>query len=172
MKQEKAPASKTKKFSFAAAPVALVIALIASLHGFEGRVYTTYWDDLGKVWTVCAGVTGKGVEPGRTYSKAECDALEGAYITKMLARMGKCVKGEYDFNVIKGMGHFAYNIGEDNFCASTASRMLNAGNVALACKQIARWTYIKKKNCRDPKNKCMGIVTRRTWEQKTCEAGL
>lgn len=160
------------KVSFAAAPLVLVAALTAALWHHEGRIYTTYWDDLGKVWTVCAGVTGEGVIPGKTYTDDECTALEQRYLTKMLRHMGKCVQGEFTFPVIKAFGHFAYNIGTPAFCRSTAARMLNAGNVAGACKQIGRWTYVKGKDCRIRSNNCAGIVTRRHWEETTCESGL
>lgn len=158
------------KARFVAVPALVIAALIASLHDWEKRVYTTYWDRLGQVWTACAGVTGEGVEPGRTYTAAECDALEGRYIERMYARMGKCVpKAEMEFHEIKAWGHFSYNIGESAFCRSTAAKLLNRGENALACKQIPRWTFVKGKNCRIAANKCAGIPRRRDWEFATCE---
>lgn len=163
---------KNNRVPMGAAPVALVVALLAALPFFEGREYTPYWDKLGGVWTVCAGVTGPGVVPGRKYTSEECDALESGYIRQMYARMGTCVPGEIPFDVAKAMGHFAYNIGEGAFCKSTAARLLRAGDFKGACAQISRWTYVGGKNCRLPASKCSGIVKRRDWERATCEAGL
>lgn len=156
------------KAKFGAAGAALILAIVVALGVSELRVKRTYWDALGGVWTVCAGVTGEGVVPGRTYSDAECQAMEAAYVRRMLTSMGKCVAGEFELHVIKAFGHFAYNVGTANFCGSTAAKLLNRGDVAGACKQILRWVYIKGKDCRDPRNKCGGIPKRRQWEYQTC----
>ena len=50
------------KVRFVAVPLLVIAALTASLHDWERRVYTTYWDALGQVYTACAGVTGEGVD--------------------------------------------------------------------------------------------------------------
>ena len=163
------------KVGFAAVPLALILALAAILGqpGHEKRVYTTYWDALGGVYTVCAGVTGEGVVRGRTYTDTECEALETRYIARMFARMGRCVpNARMEFHEIKAWGHFAYNIGEANFCHSTAARLLNAGQNAAACKQIPRWRFIGKKDCAIKANKCGGIPKRRAWELALCEGGV
>lgn len=158
------------KARFVAVPLLVIAALVADLHEWERRVYTTYWDALGQVYTVCAGVTGEGVVPGRTYTKAECDGLEGRYIARMYARMGRCVpNAEMAFHEVKAWGHFAYNVGETNFCRSTAAKLLSRGENAAACKQIAKWRFVKGKDCAVRANRCYGIVKRRIWEQATCE---
>ena len=160
------------KAGFASVGAAGVLALAYLLHPTEGRPLTTYWDDLGKVWTVCGGVTGAGVVPGKTYTVAECDALETAYIGKMFARMGQCVPGDMPASVVKAFGHFAYNTGPDAFCRSTAARLLNQGRFREACQQIPRWRFIGPKDCAIKANKCGGIVRRREWEYQTCVGGL
>lgn len=156
------------KAKFGAAGAAVILAIVVALGVSELRVKRTYWDALGGVWTACAGVTGEGVVPGREYTDAQCEAMETAYVRRMLASMGRCVRGEFDFHVIKAFGHFAYNVGTTNFCGSTAARLLNAGDVSGACRQILRWTYIKGKDCRNPRYKCGGIPKRRQWEYQTC----
>lgn len=158
-----------KKIGFAAAPALVVLAIVAALQPSEKRVLTTYWDHLGKIDTVCAGVTGPGVIRGKTYTVAECEAMETAYVQKMLARMGSCVTAELEFHEVKAWGHFAYNVGTANFCRSTAARLLNQGKSAEACKQISRWTFVKGKDCRLKANKCGGIVKRRATERAWCE---
>jgi GH24 family phage-related lysozyme (muramidase) len=169
---ESRPVSPGAKIGFAAVPAALILALAALLAqpDHENRIYKTYWDALGGVWTVCAGVTGEGVIPGKTYTDDECVALETRYIARMYARMGRCVpNARMAFHEVKAWGHFAYNVGEANFCKSTAARLLNQGRNAEACRQIGRWRFIKGKDCAIRANKCYGIVKRRAWEESTCE---
>lgn len=161
-----------RKIGFAAVPAALVLLLAGLLAqpGHERRVYTTYWDALGGVWTVCAGVTGPGVIPGKTYTDDQCEALETRYIARMFAALGKCVPdARMAFNEIKAWGHFSFNVGTANFCHSTAARLLNSGDNAAACKQIPRWRFIKGKDCAIKANKCGGIPKRRAWEFAVCE---
>ncbi len=157
------------KVGFAAAPVAVALLIVAALQVSEKRVHTTYWDKLGGLWTVCAGVTGPAAIPGKTYTDAECERLEVAYVQKMLSRMGKCVRGEFEFHEIKAWGHFAYNVGTARFCSSTAAKRLNAGERKAACAEISRFVYIGKKDCRLAANQCPGIPKRRAWERATCE---
>jgi GH24 family phage-related lysozyme (muramidase) len=160
--------AKVGKTTFAGASVAVVMAIVASLVPHEGRKLTPYWDSLGHTWTVCAGITGADVVPGKTYTSAECDRLESAYVGKMLQNMGKCVSTELEFHEIKAWGDFAYNVGTTNFCSSTAARLLNAGEHKRACSQIPNWVYVGGKDCRIASNKCAGIPERREWERATC----
>ncbi len=160
--------NKVGKASFVAAPIALVAALLFALTGAEGRKLTPYQDIAG-VWTVCDGITGKAVVPGRKYTNAECDRLGQEYVQRMLADMGQCVKGEYPLHVIKASGHFAYNVGTPAFCRSTMAKKLNAGDIPGACAEISKWTFVAGKDCRIAANKCSGIVKRREWERATCE---
>ena len=167
-------ANTATKVGFAAVPLAAILAVAAILAqpDHEKRVLVPYWDSLGGVWTVCAGVTGEGVIRGKTYTDAECEALETRYLSRMYARMGRCVpNARLEFHEVKAWGHFVYNIGETNFCHSTAAKLLNEGRNAEACKQIPRWRFVKGKDCAIRSNKCYGIVKRRQWEQTTCEAG-
>ena len=49
------------------------------------------------------------------------------------------------------------------------AKKLNAGDVAGACAEFMRWTFVQGIDCKDPKNKCGGIVTRRGEERALCE---
>ncbi len=170
------PGPKTT-FALIAAPTALVVALVAALGqndaAHEGRRYTPYRDGAG-YWTVCAGVTGAAVVPGRTYTPAECTRLETTYVTTMLSHMGQCVRGEFTFDQAKAWGHFAYNIGTPAFCRSTAARRLNAGERGPACAEMLRYRFVTidgaKRDCSLPqwRSKCGGIIARRAWEYTTC----
>lgn len=170
--------SNAKKFGFAAAPVALVVALVAALgqsdSAHEGRKFIPYRDSAG-IWTVCAGITGDAVVPGKRYTVAECERLETAYVNKMLERMGGCVRGDFEFHEVKAWGHFAYNVGTGAFCASTAAKRLNAGERKAACGEMMKYRFVtiggKKRDCSLPewRSKCGGIIDRRQWEVATCE---
>jgi GH24 family phage-related lysozyme (muramidase) len=162
----KLPAGTAK---LVAVPAFVIAAIIASLQVNEGRKLVPYWDALGKVWTVCAGVTGPEVIPGRTYTDAECDTMEARYVQRMLANMGGCVTVPLAFHEIRAWGDFAYNVGTKNFCNSTAARLLNAGENTKACRQIPRWRYAGGVDCSTKGNTvCPGIWTRRLWEQSLC----
>lgn len=160
--------NNTGRAPLIAVPVILVAGILTALNGSEGRKLTPY-RDTGGVWTVCDGITGKAVIPGRKYTDAECAKLGQDYVNQMLVDMGQCVKRELDFNVIKATGHFAYNVGTPAFCRSTMARNLNAGDIKGACAEITKWVFVAGKDCRDPKNNCRGIVKRREWERATCE---
>ncbi|MEO7198587.1 MAG: lysozyme [Dokdonella sp.] len=164
-----APATGGKKVTLASAGLTIILAIVVGLNLHEGgRRYVPYWDALGHVWTVCNGITGKDVVPGRHYTDAECETLEVAYVRKMLTNMGHCATGTFTFTEIKAWGDFAYNVGTANFCNSTAVRLLNAGENRRACDEIPKWRFINKKDCAIKANKCGGIVTRRAWEYGMC----
>lgn len=170
-----------RKFGFAAAPAALVLALVAALGqndpAHEGRRYVPYYDSAG-ILSVCAGITGPAVVKGRRYTDAECTKLETAYVQTMLGHMGQCVRGDFQFHEVKAWGHFAYNVGTNAFCSSTAARRLNAGERSAACDEIWKWRFVKvngvKRDCALPqwKGACGGIPARRQWEMMTCRGTI
>lgn len=178
---DQAPSGKGRKFGFAAAPAALILALVAALgqdnSAHEGRKYVPYRDS-GGVWTVCAGITGPAVVPGRRYTPAECGKLEQDYVQAMLHNMGRCVRGDFEFHEVKAWGHFAYNVGTNGFCGSTAAKRLNAGERTAACDEIWKWRFVTidgaKRDCSLPqwRSKCGGIIDRRQWEMATCRGTL
>lgn len=179
MTEEQQPGARSRnRIGFAAAPLALVAALVAALAqddaAHEGRRYTPYRDSAG-VLTVCAGITGAAVVPGKRYTPDECTALETQYVSRMLEHMGRCVTGEFEFHEIKAWGHFAYNVGTSRFCNSTAARRLNAGERKAACSEISRFRFVRingqLRDCALPQwqSKCGGIAIRRTWERSVCE---
>ncbi len=162
------------KVRFLAVPAVMVGALIAALHSSEDRRYTPYRDPVG-IWTVCAGITGADVVPGQTYTDHECDVLEVRYVDQMLRNMGACVDSEFEFHEVKAWGHFAYNVGTDRFCSSTAANLLRRGRNSEACQQITRWRFVtlpsgERFDCSTPGNtRCPGVWTRRQWERDVCE---
>lgn len=149
--------------------VALATAIVGGLEAREGMKLTTYWDSLGRVWTVCEGVTGLDAIPGKTYTKAECKAIEMRFVNLQIARMGKCVKVPVTFDQAKAWGDFAWNVGTANFCGSTAVMLINAGKDDEACAQISRWKFAGNHDCSLMDNVCDGVWIRRVWERAVCE---
>lgn len=150
---------------------AISIAIVASLAMWEGDRNKPYQDQVG-VWTVCRGITGPAVIPGKIYTAIECNKLEADYLAKMLAKMDKCITEPLTFDEWVAYGHFTYNIGTEGFCKSTLVKKLNSGDRKGACLAMGSWTYIRKNgvlvNCRDPKHKCGGVPKRRDYEVKMC----
>jgi lysozyme len=163
-----APNPPSGKVRLIAVPLFVVAAIVAALPGHEGRKFIPYWDAAGKAWTVCAGITGPEVIPGRRYTPAECDTLENRYVVRMLGYMGHCATGEFEFHEVKAWGDFAYNVGTGNFCKSTAVKLLNAGKNKEACNQIPLWHVAGGKDCAIRSNNCYGIVDRRAWQRSLC----
>lgn len=157
-------------------PAALVLTLAGSLGGWEGRELVPY-RDIGGVWTVCDGITGRDVVPGKTYTDAECTALLLPAIEAHLSEVERqCVPNlrELPPQVQFAVGHLAYNVGAGAVCRlrsgapTTIARTLPAGDIAPACAAIRSYTRVAGKDCRDPANRCGGIPRRRDFESRVC----
>ena len=149
----------TKK---AAAGIVLASAsLVAFVTGWEGNEETTYRDIVG-VPTVCSGITDPKIAiPGKTYTEAECAALNAKEIEAYGERAIQCVtvplsQGEYE-----AYASLTYNIGAGNFCRSTLVKKLNAGDRPGACQEILRWNRAGGKVVR-------GLTNRRKAENAKC----
>lgn len=167
--------SSTHAFKFSALPISIICTLVSVLGGSgpaqEGRRYQPYEDSSG-VWTVCAGVTSAVTQLSRTYTAAECQAIETRYVTSMTKAMSRCVHGAFTWYQVVAWAHFAYNVGVNAFCQSTAAKKINAGEQLAACAEITKWVYVDGKDCRNQSNNCTGIVVRRAWERALCEKGI
>jgi lysozyme len=161
-------------------PAAMVMALAASLGAWEGRELVPY-RDIGGVWTVCDGITGADVIPGRTYTDAECTALLLPAIEAHMTDVERmCVPNlrELPAGVQFAIGHLAYNVGAGAVCRrrsgqpTTIARSLPTGNIAPACEAIKSYTRVAGKDCRDPANRCSGIPRRRDFESGVCSGDI
>lgn len=155
-------------------PAAAIALLLGSLGANEGLKQTPYRDMLapGHPWTVCRGITGSDVIPGKRYSLLECHDIEVRFVERMAQRMAPCLHEPLSVYEWVAWGDFTYNLGTHRWCGSTALRLLNAGQHRAACAQITRWTYTNGKDCRIAANGCGGIPARRKWERTTCERDL
>lgn len=108
------------------------------------HIGTPYIDKLGKgqPLTVCAGLTGPDVVPGKTYSPADCYRLERArYIGyERWLRRDLPLWDALPLFTQAALLDFAHNKGTGNFSASTMRRKLLAGDLVGACRENERWT--------------------------------
>ena len=159
-----------------------IVVASASLTTFivarEGNEYLPY-QDTGGVWSVCAGVTGKNVVPGRPYSEDECTALNSGAIEHHGKEVLQCMQGitlkqhEYD-----SLASLAYNVGTGNVCFSCLPAkfclgdLVRKGRMAEACERILAYSKVRirgvLRDCRDPQWNCRGVWLRRVAERDMC----
>lgn len=136
------------------------------LEEIEGIRYTPYKDIAG-VWTVCAGITGKDVIIGKTYTKRECDALLAKHIKVAKDEVDKRVKVEIPATMRAAMYSFTFNAGVGAFRNSTMLKLINQGRLPEACQQLWRWTkYRSQKTGKLEESR--GLKNRRAIEYKYC----
>jgi lysozyme len=162
-----------------AGPVGLALAAIAAAttitHPFEGTVQHTY-PDVVYHWalpTACRGHTGTfhgaPLEPGQTFTLAECDEMEAADLTKTYDALAPCFGGaSMNANELGAYLSLGYNIGAGAVCRSSIPRKVKAGNHAGACDTILEFHNAGGKDCRIASSNCQGIPRRRVAERSLC----
>jgi len=162
---------KTEKAAgISVAALAMACTLIAA---FEGKVNTTYVDNLGKgkPLTYCYGSTVNAVK-GKTYTDEQCqqalyrDARQHA--TDILPYLPPNLPDQ----TAAAFYDFGYNVGAGTFSKSSVSRKAKAGDLVGACKAMLLYVYTNGKDCRIAANRCSGIVKRRNAEVSLCLKGL
>lgn len=128
--------------------------------GFEGVRYQPYRDVVG-VWTVCWGHTGKDIILGKTYTKAECQALLDKDLNIVARQINPYIKVPIPETTRGALYSFVYNVGAGNFKTSTLLYKINQGDTKGACEQLRRWTYAGGKQWK-------GLITRREIEREVC----
>lgn len=148
------------------AALAVVIGAAVSFIGpWEGQRLTAYKDIVG-VWTVCNGET-RGVRPGDTYTKAECDAMLADGVEEFHAGLSRCLPGlpSYPVGVQVAFVSWSYNVGLGAACRSTLVRKAKAGDLNGACRELPRWNRAGGKVVR-------GLTNRRLAERGLCLTAL
>lgn len=144
------------------AGVAVVTAsLVAFVAAWEGTEYVPYRDIVG-VWTVCEGITGRHVIPGKTYTRAECDALLSGELEAHGAALLGCLTQPVTQPQYEALASWTFNVGARAACASTLVRRLNAAEPAAAwCQELLRWDRAGGRAVR-------GLTKRRAAELQRC----
>ena len=136
------------------------------------HIGTPYIDKLGKgqPWTVCNGVTGKGVVPGKYYTPADCYRLEKPrylgyeqYLAKVPNYRTASPLQQASFM------DFTHNFNTSVFASSTMYKKLVAGDVVGACRENPKWVNGTVNGKKVP---LPGLVNRRAASAELCEEGL
>ena len=107
---------------------------------FEGCRLAAYQDSVG-VWTIGWGSTGRNVRAGLVWTQSQADDdLTRRLRYEFGAGVIKLLRCKYTPQQLAAMVSLAYNIGLSAFAGSTLLRMFNAGDIAGAQTQFARWT--------------------------------
>ncbi len=120
-----------------AAATALATALAIPA---EGLRQFAYFDPPG-VLTTCFGHTGPNVVKGKKYTLAECNQFLTDDMRTAIDIVERCAPGLPE----KPLAAFAdatFNLGSRLVCDtknSTAARLLKAGDIPGACRQLPRW---------------------------------
>jgi lysozyme len=105
---------------------------------YEGRELTPYKDAAG-IWTVCEGHTGKDVDPQKTYTAEECDALKIKDVARAEKAVDRLVKVPVTDFQKAALIDFAYNVGPRALATSTLLMRLNAEDYAGSCLEYRLW---------------------------------
>lgn len=150
-------------------------ALTGAILSFEGVRLTPY-RDVGGVWTVCAGVTGALVIPGKTYTAAECVAMTTGSVTRHANEVLACTPStrwkQHEFDAVSSL---AYNVGSSTVCRSGLGDLLRANRMVEACERIKAYSNVRirgvLRSCQDPQWDCRGVWLRRQAESNWCSTG-
>lgn len=146
----------------AGSTVALASA-ISFIGQWEGLRTEAYRDIVG-VWTVCYGET-RGVQPGDSYTVAECDAMLAREIIAYEAQLDRCLTTTVPVGMKIALVSWSYNVGAGAACRSTLVRKANAGDLVGACNELPRWN-------RAGGRVITGLSNRRMSERSMCLRAL
>lgn len=141
---------------------ALAALAMAGLTTWEGKRNVAYRDIVGVV-TACRGTT-QGVQMGRVYTDAQCDAMDEASAVQHAEGVRRCTP-RLAGNQLVAATLLTYNIGVGGYCGSTAARRFNAGDTKGGCDAFLMWNRAGGKVVQ-------GLVNRRTYERRLCLTGL
>lgn len=138
------------------------------------HIGTPYVDKLGKgqPWTVCNGITGPAVVPGRYYSQGDCYRLEVGIYKANERTLAQDAGGRWSAATVLQQASFidfAHNLGVGAWQSSTMRRKLLAGDIVGACRENPKWVY---GTVTGVKQVLPGLVVRRGANAELCEEGL
>lgn len=162
-RRDESGAVRKKTLGVLAAGGLAMASAVTFIGEWEGLRTTAYRDIVG-VWTVCYGET-KGVGPGDSYSKAECDAMLAREIVTYEAQLDRCLTADVPAGMKVALVSWTYNVGAGAACRSTLVRKANAGDLAGACNELPRWNRAGGRVIR-------GLTNRRMSERAMCLRAL
>ncbi len=156
----------------AAAGGASVLALTGILMSNQesgGRVYHIPYRDPVGILTVCDGITGPDVIPGKYYSDNECTALREKHIKIAADAVHRTIHVPLNTWQQVALNDFTANVGAGNLAKSSMAREFNAGNYTGGCNALVAWVKARVKGGYVV---LPGLVTRRGIEQDLCLHGV
>lgn len=135
----------------------------------EGLRQWAYYDPVG-ILTTCYGST-TNVEKERYYPIEECKARLDSDMLKAIDAVERCAPG-LPVPTLAAFADAVYNIGPRVACdqrTSTAARLLAAGQIEAACRQLPRWNKAKVMGFLV---ELPGLTTRRHKEMGICLTGI
>jgi len=135
---------------------------------WEGKRNAAYKDIVG-VWTICYGHT-RTARPGMVLSDAECTALLRSEVLEYRKGLHGYFTSQTKTQRLTPARDAAYtslafNVGIAGAGKSTATRRLNAGDIAGGCEALTWWNKAGGRVVR-------GLVRRRAEEREYCLRGL
>ncbi len=108
---------------------------------FEGDVLTAYPDPGtgAEPFTIGYGHTGPDVTPGLIITQAQADALLEQDVQSAVNAVNIAVTATLTQHQADALIDFAFNVGVANFRSSTLLKLVNAGDMADADLEFARW---------------------------------
>lgn len=150
---------------------AFLLVAVPLVAKWEGKENHAYLDRIASppVWTICYGET-RGVKGGDYASDAQCEAMLREGLAEYRAGLHRYFTAETIANRLTPERDAAYvslawNVGIHGAGKSTATRRLNAGNIAGGCQALTWWNRAGGRVVR-------GLVNRRADEYRLCMAGL
>jgi GH24 family phage-related lysozyme (muramidase) len=138
---------------------------------WEGKENAAYLDRIASppVWTICYGET-RGVKAGDLRTDAQCRDMLHAGLAEYRARLHKhftpdTLASRLTPNRDAAYVSLAWNVGIAGAGRSTATRRLNAGDVAGGCEALTWWNRAGQRVVR-------GLVNRRADEYRLCMVGV
>lgn len=138
---------------------------------WEGREHVPYYD-VGGVLTVCDGITGRDVIPGKYYSDEDCDRLVVREVNKHEAALDRCLHADVPIETKAAFISFTFNVGSGAACRSTLVRKANAGDLVGACNELSRWVFVQGNRVRGLENRRFKGDGSRISERTLCRIGL
>lgn len=114
---------------------------IAKTKEFEGLRLTAY-QDVGGVWTIGYGHTGKTVVRGATITQAEAEKLLRMDLGWAVDCVNKNVIQPINQNKFDAMVDFCYNVGCGAFRSSTLLQKVNINDMDGAADEFLRWKFV------------------------------
>jgi lysozyme len=171
MATEPSPKDRGKRLALligSPAAAALLMTMIPQNES-SGRRYIRAYPDIGRVWTICDGITrihGRAIRRGDAATPAECDRLLEQAIEEHAAPILTCVPGlRGRTNEVAAAIDLSYNIGSDGVCRSSIGQLWRMRQWQAGCR---RFLFFDKARVDGRLRPVRGLTRRRHRDENIC----